>query len=399
MLLALLIAGWVAGCPLSAQTVVELVPDQTLSNGTDVASLDDEATGISFVFDKNTNSIPPKYYNGAVRVYTGNTVTMSVPAECNVSKVEFLTETYKNDATTLSANVGSVSYDATAKLYTWESSTAASEVLFNINKGQFRVKNIKVYLNSTGEVKPKPKAPVISHESGEFYRTFQAVITDLNEPATTIRYTLDGTDPTADNGMVYAAPVEIAAGADATLKAVCVNANGVSLVASATYTYKAKSKLSFRTNNKGGLSALNYNTYSAEYGSFRGDGEAYITDGSNVYLNVNLNSGYRLRSLTLDGKQLEKQYSEYHFVMPSVTDVTVMADIVYDPESPSDPQPPTPPVKTYKLTVVCNPIGAASLSGAGTYKEGDWVNLSANSYSGYVFKGWTRDGETVSTTS
>lgn len=399
MLLALLIAGWVAGCPLSAQTVVELVPNQTLSNGTDVASLDDEATGISFVFDKNTNSIPPKYYNGAVRVYTGNTVTMSVPAECNVSKVEFLTETYKNDATTLSANVGSVSYDATAKLYTWESSTAASEVLFSINKGQFRVKNIKVYLNSTGEVKPKPKAPVISHESGEFYRTFQAVITDLNEPATTIRYTLDGTDPTADNGMVYAAPVEIAAGADATLKAVCVNANGVSLVASATYTYKAKSKLSFRTNNKSGLSALDYNTYSAEYGSFRGDGEAYITDGSNVYLTVHLSSGYRLRSLTLDGKQIEMQYSEYHFVMPSATDVTLMADIVYDPESPSDPQPPTPPVKTYKLTVVCNPIGTASLSGAGTYKEGDWVSISANTYSGYVFKGWTRDGETVSTNS
>lgn len=399
MLLALLIAGWVAGCPLSAQTVVELVPDQTLGNGTDVASLDDEATGISFVFDKNTNSIPPRYYNGAVRVYTGNTFTMSVPAECNVSKVEFLTETYKNDATTLSASEGSVSYDATAKLYTWESSAAASEVLFNINKGQFRVKNIKVYLNSTGEVKPKPKAPVISHESGEFYRTFQAVITDLNEPATTIRYTLDGTDPTADNGMVYTAPVEIAAGADATLKAVCVNANGVSTIASATYTYKAKSKLSFRTNNKGGLSALNYNTYSAEYGSFRGDGDAYITDGSNVYLNVNLNSGYRLRSLTLDGKQLEKQYSEYHFVMPSVTDVTVMADIVYDPESPSDPQPPTPPVKMYKVTVVCNPIGAASLSGAGSYKEGDWVSISANTYSGYVFKGWTRDGETVSTNS
>lgn len=399
MLLALFIAGWVAGCPLSAQTVVELEPDQTLGNGTDVASLDDEATGISFVFDKNTNSIPPRYYNGAIRVYTGNTVTMYAPEECNVSKVEFLTETYKNDATTLSASEGSVSYDATAKLYTWESSTAATEVLFNINKGQFRVKNIKVYLNSMGEVKPKPKAPVISHESGEFYRTFQAVITDFNEPVTTIRYTLDGTDPTADNGMVYTAPVEIAAGADATLKAVCVNANGVSTIASATYTYKAKSKLSFRTNNKGGLSALNYNTYSAEYGSFRGDGEAYITDGSNVYLNVNLNSGYRLRSLTLDGKQLEKQYSEYHFVMPSVTDVTIMADVVYDPESPSDPQPPTPAEKMYKLTAVCNPIGAASLSGAGSYKEGDWINLSANSRSGYVFRSWTRDGETVSTNS
>ena len=400
MLLALLIAGWVAGCPLSAQTVVELVPDQTLADGTDVASLDDEATGISFVFDKNTGNQPPRYYKGAVRVYTGNTFTMFAPEECNVSKVEFLTETYKNDATTLSANVGSVSYDATAKLYTWESSTAASEVLFNINKGQFRVKNIKVYLNSTGEVKPKPKAPVISHESGEFYRTFQAVITDLNEPATTIRYTLDGTDPTADNGMVYTAPVEIAAGADATLKAVCVNANGVSIIASATYTYKAKSKLSFRTNNKGGLNALNYNTYSAEYGSFRGDGDAYITDGSDVYLNVSLNSGYRLRSLTLDGKQIEQQYGEYHFVMPSATDVTVMADIVFDPESPSDPQPPTPPVKKYKLTLVCNPTsGAGRLSGDGNYEAGDWVYISADTYQGYVFKGWTRDGETVSTNS
>lgn len=400
MLLALLIAGWVAGCPLSAQTVVELVPDQTLSNGTDVASLNDEATGISFVFDKNTNSIPPKYYNGAVRVYTGNTVTMSVPAECNVSKVEFLTETYKNDATTLSANVGSVSYDATAKLYTWESSTAATEVLFNINKGQFRVKNIKVYLNSTGEVKPKPKAPVISHESGEFYRTFQAVITDLNEPATTIRYTLDGTDPTADNGMVYTAPVEIKAGADATLKAVCVNANGVSLVASATYTYKAKSKLSFRTNNKGGLEYVEYNTWEGEYGTFRGDGDAYITDGSNVYLNVRLNTGYRLRSFMLDGKPFENEYGEYHFVMPSATDVMLMADIVYDPESPSDPQPPTPPVKTYKLTVVSNPtVGAGRVWGSGNYEEGDWVSISADTYSGYVFKSWTRDGETVSTNS
>ena len=400
MLLALLIVGWAAGSPLSAQTVVELVPDQSLDNATDVASLDDEATGISFAFDMNTNTIPPRYYNGAIRVYTGNTMTMSVPEEYNVSKVEFLTETYKNDATTLSANVGSVSYDATAKLYTWESSTAATEVLFNINKGQFRVKNIKVYLNSTGEVNPKPKAPVISHESGEFYRTFQAVITDLNEPATTIRYTLDGTDPTADNGMVYAAPVEIKAGADATLKAVCVNANGVSLVASATYTYKAKSKLSFRTNNKGGLEYVEYNTWEGEYGTFRGDGDAYITDGSNVYLNVRLNTGYRLRSFMLDGKPFEKEYGEYHFVMPSATDVMLMADIVYDPESPSDPQPPTPPVKTYKLTVVSNPtVGAGRVWGSGNYEEGDWVSISADTYSGYVFKSWTRDGETVSTNS
>ena len=80
MLLVLLIAGWAAGSPLSAQTYVELLPDKTMANGTDVTSLSDEATGISFAFDKAKGGTPPRYYSGAIRNYIGNTVTMSAPS-------------------------------------------------------------------------------------------------------------------------------------------------------------------------------------------------------------------------------------------------------------------------------------------------------------------------------
>lgn len=401
MLLVLLIAGWAAGCPLSAQTIVELEPDQSLSNGADVASLDDdEAYGISFAFGKNTGGYQAAYYSGAVRVYKGNTITMTGPNGYVVSKVEFLTETYNNDASTLSARVGSVSYDATTKTYTWENTSAVSEAVFDIVKGQFRIKNIKCYLDNSGEVKPKPKAPIISHNSGEFYRAFQVVLTDINDPATTIRYTLDGTDPTDTNGMKYTAPVEIPTGNDVTLKSVCVNENGVSALASASYIYKAKSLLSFRTNNKGGISSVNYNTRGSEYGSFSGEGDAYITDGETVNLRISLNNGYSLRGITLNGEKKEmSQYDGLSFIMPSVTDVTVMADVVYDPTSPSDPQPPTPVEKKYKLTLVSNPAGAGSFSGNGSYAEGTTIRISTSNNYGYVFKNWTRDGETISANS
>ena len=402
MLLVLLIAGWAAGCPLSAQTIVELEPDLSLSNGTEVASLDDEAYGISFAFGKNTSSNQAAYYSGAVRVYKGNTITMTGPNGYVVSKVEFLTEKKytKNDSTTLSARVGKVSYDATTKTYTWENTSAVSEAVFDIVNAQFRVTNIKCYLNNSGEVKPKPKAPIISHNSGEFYRAFQVVLTDINDPATTIRYTLDGTDPTDANGMKYTAPVEIPTGNDVTLKAVCVNENGVSAVASASYTYKAKSMLSFRTNNKGGISSVNYSTRGSEYGSFNGEGDAYITDGETVNISIGLNNGYRLRGITVNGEQKEvSQYGGLSFTMPSVTDVTVMADVVYDPTSPSDPQPPTPVEKKYKLTLVSNPAGAGSVSNGGSYAEGTTIRISTSYNSGYVFKNWTRDGETISANS
>ncbi len=405
MLLVLLMAGWAAGSPLSAQTYVELLPDKTMANGTDVTSLSDEATGISFAFDKAKGGTPPRYYSGAIRNYIGNTVTMSAPSGMAVSKIEFVTTVNKTPAT-LTPSSGTVSYDKTSQTFTWENTTLESEATFTVSVSQFRITSIRVYYSTSGDVKPKPKAPVFSHPDCEFYNTFKVVITDLNEPATTIRYTLDGTDPTETNGTVYTGPVEIAAGQNAVLKAVCINKNGVSAITTSVFTYKAKSLFKFTCNKPGGISEVNLSStvltdktkYIAEHGSWKGNYEMFVTDGAEVSLQIYMNTGYVLKGVTLNGEQKEiSKYGELKFVMPSATEVTVMADVEFDPNSPSDPQPPTPVEKTYQLSVVSNPTGAASVSGTGKYKEGQLVYVSASAYPGYVFKSWTCDGVTIGT--
>ena len=405
MLLVLLIAGWAAGSPLSAQTYVELLPDKTMANGTDVTSLSDEATGISFAFDKAKGTTPPRYYSGAIRNYINNTVTMSAPSGIAVSKIEFATTVNKTPAT-LTPSSGSVSYDETSQTFTWENPTLESEATFTVGKSQFRITSIRVYYSSSGDVKPKPKAPVFSHPDCEFYNAFKVVITDLNEPATTIRYTLDGTEPTETNGTVYTEPVEIAAGQSVVLKAVCINKNGVSAITTSVFTYKAKSLFKFTCNKPGGISQVNLNStvlidnspYIAERGSWKGNYEMYVTDGAEVSLQIYMNTGYVLKGVTLNGEQKEiSKYGELKFVMPSATEAIIMADVEFDPNSPSDPQPPTPVEKTYQLSVVSNPTGAASVSGTGKYKEGQSVYVSANAYPGYVFKSWTCDGVTIGT--
>ena len=397
VLLVLLITGWVAGCPLSAQTLVELAPDPTLTSGTEVKSLADESYGLTFTFEQNTGT-SPKYYSNAVRLYSSNTVTMTAAEGYVVTKVEFLTQKYNNSASTLSVDNGTINYDSSSYIYTWENGSNASTATFTVKGRQLRVEAIKAYLDVSDGFKPKPRRPVLSHDSGEFYKPFKLVLTDINNPATTMRYTLDGTAPTADKGIVYTGPIDIPAGADATVKAVCVNGNGTSLVATATYRYFSKSLLTFRTNNSNAIYNVNYSS-SSEYGEWRGEGEAYITDGENVSVRINLNSGYRIRSVKLNGAEQEvSSYGSLNFVMPAATDVTLMADLVYDPQSPTDPQSPAKPEDKYSLTVVVNPTGAFDYpSITEKYSANEKIDLQLSAKPGYVFKNWTRDGEVIGT--
>ena len=406
MLLVLLISGWVAGIPLSAQTVVELVPDQNTPNASEFTSLSDEATGVSFAFDIGEGKNTPTYYTsggGAIRAYYGNTITMTAPKGSVVTKIEFFTASYQycNDTTLVVPKGTTVTYDASTHIYTWENLTAESTAVFsvvNVVKTQFRIKSIKVYLSAEGDVKPKPKAPVFARTSGEFYKTFDLTITDANDPATTIRYTLDGSEPTATTGTVYTGPITITEGADVTVKAVCVRDKEVSIVTSAKYTYVAKHLLKFKTNNASGINSVDYSS-SSEYGSFNANGEAYITDGQGVVMSFMCNEGYRLRSVKLNDAIVDiSSYKGLQFTMPA-SDVEVVADVVYDPSSPSDPESPAAPVTTYKLSVVANPVGAASVGGAGSYAANASVYVSASAKRGYVFTGWTRDGEPINSRS
>ena len=59
----------------------------------------------------------------------------------------------------------------------------------------------------------------------------------------------------------------------------------------------------------------------------------------------------------------------------------------------------TPQVNTYTITVSANPTAGGTVTGAGTYDEGQTVTLTATANTGYTFSKWTKNGTQVSTNS
>lgn len=397
--LILLIAGW-AGSPVFAQTTVEVIPDPSTNLvGTDTGtaiqpleSWDILEYGISFKFSKGSASTNPAYYrNGTnIRLYSGNTFTVESTAGNTVESILFDTSSYSSAQTALSSDKGEVNYEN--KNFIWNNTGYDTNVSFAISGSQVRITKITLTLRVNGEVAQRPKAPVLSQTSCNFYKSFELTITDVNDDPTTIKYTLDGSDPSADNGQTYTAPIVISEGNSVTIKAVCINENGASAVTRATYTFIAKHLLSVKIPNKSGINYVYYSS-DTEYGEWYDDNSTYITDGENVYIGFSLNSGYKCKSVKINGAPQSVSSNYFEFVMPS-NDVEIVLDAEFDPSSPSDPQPGEQ-TKKYNLSLVCNPIGAASLSGAGTYTEGSSVYIYASNNSGYVFTGWSKDGEAV----
>lgn len=407
MLLILLFAGWAGGCPLSAQITVEVVPDPSTNlfgtaSGENIQPLDSLNVpdyGVTFSFLRGTGTTAPAYYNNgsALRLYNGNTFSLASTDGYVVDRIDFQSVASRSSEKTLSVEGGEISYDAETLIYTWENAEGVDKATFVINDTQLRISGIILTLTPSGEVVERPKAPAFSQKSCDFFNPFELTITDINEPAATIRYTLDGSDPTADNGLTYTAPITIPSGSDVTVKAVAINAAGeASYVTSATYHFVAKHLLSVRIPNKNGVSYIYYSS-SSEYGQWNGDGSVYITEGEYVDINYSLNSGYVCKSLTVNGVEQDKSYKYFGFTMPA-SDTEIVIDTEFNPSSPADPQP-ADTTRRYNLTLVCNPSGAGSVSGSGQYEAGRSVYVNAYRNTGYLFTGWSKDGETISTNS
>jgi hypothetical protein len=56
-------------------------------------------------------------------------------------------------------------------------------------------------------------------------------------------------------------------------------------------------------------------------------------------------------------------------------------------------------IQTYIITASANPSNAGTTTGAGTYRSGTNVNLTATANTGYEFVNWTENGSVVSTLS
>ena len=129
--------------------------------------------------------------------------------------------------------------------YNFEGSYPYFEIYANEKTGAVYIKSITVVWNTTGGggSVETVAAPEINPASQKFSKAFDATITGAE--GTTLKYTLDGTDPansqTATAVEAATATVNIPA-QTTTLKAIALKGDLVSQVAEAVYTYRAPSE-------------------------------------------------------------------------------------------------------------------------------------------------------------
>ncbi len=119
----------------------------------------------------------------------------------------------------------------------------------------------------------------------------------------------------------------------------------------------------------------------SSYGTVSGDGSYY--NGTTVNISASANTGYLFVNWTDDddGDSEVSTQADYEFTMPE-------ADVNYTANFEVCPQ--------HSVSVSASPSAGGSVSGGGTYYEGDSVTVEASANSGYVFVNWTESGTEVS---
>lgn len=204
------------------------------SNQQEVSSVDiDDHVSVALYKGTNANNAPKYFSTGsAIRCYGGNYFTISSDSG-NLTAIT-LSFSSGEDANAITTDGGTYSNGS------WSGS--ASSVTFNIGgtTGHRRIAGIAVtYGGSTSyaiapSCIPQVKTPTFSVDEG-FYTETKSVSISCETTGATIKYTLDGTTPSASNGTVYSTAISVAQ--TTTIKAIAILADyDDSEVAMATYT-------------------------------------------------------------------------------------------------------------------------------------------------------------------
>ena len=129
-------------------------------------------------------------------------------------------------------------------------------------------------------------------------------------------------------------------------------------------------------------------------GSFNHNNVEKIEAGTQVYLYCYNNTSYQFDHWEVDGQNVSNDRS-FYYTMPE-KDVTVQAVFKYNPSSPADPETPK---LTYTVTLTTQPTNAGyfNWSNVTQVEASQYCNIYAYPNSGYKFREWQKDGETVST--
>lgn len=179
-------------------------------------------SNVTLVFNKGTNSNPPKYFTSgaAVRCYGGNYFTVNS------------TQTMSSIVITFGSSDGSNAITTDVATYsngTWTGSASSVKFTIGGTSGNRRIAAIAVTYSSGGSTQTC-EAPVFSLADGKYFGTQTVSITSETDGAS-IYYTTDGSTPSASNGTLYTAPISVET--SVTLKAIAVksgnNDSGVSI--------------------------------------------------------------------------------------------------------------------------------------------------------------------------
>lgn len=231
LIAAVLFAGSMMATEVTvSKTVEELATANSWENGTVVTpfALDEVITVSTVATDANTG----KYYTSGqqVRLYQTGAAKLIVTAAEGYT-ISSITLTYA------SQNTGIFVEATSGEAVNFENVQSATFTVGNSGEatnGQARVTSISVTYDGGGVTPPSVATPVISGEA-EFTESTQVTITCETEGAA-IFFTMDGSDPSATNGGVYAGPLTV--DHTMTIKAVAYDSENAaySAIASKTFT-------------------------------------------------------------------------------------------------------------------------------------------------------------------
>jgi hypothetical protein len=122
--------------------------------------------------------------------------------------------------------------------------------------------------------------------------------------------------------------------------------------------------------------------YAGTGGSINPFGNVVVEYGENQNFVITADAGYEIADVLVDGVSVG--------ALPSYTFQNIMDD--HTIEAQFDMLPPD----LYTLSLQVNPMGAGTVSGGGSFEEGQSVPVSASANAGYDFVNWTRGGVEVS---
>ena len=320
---------------------------------------------------------------------TCNSCTLTVSDAANGAGETFPVKVAQNTTTTITLPEGDYSNKFYKLVYNVTNSTTSNKYV--------QLSEIKFYT----EVQTSVEAPTFTPEEGKvaanntFAEPFALTIASATTDAT-IKYTLDGTDPTLETALTYEAPITISTMVQ--VRAIAVKGEEKSVEASVAYIISSSEAKPYTASEAIAAEALGLTGTVYVTGTVKSIEELSTQYGNATY---NITDGTKELKI-YRGKNLEnaKFTSADQLLVGDV--VVVKGDLTsYNGAAQLGQNnyliSRSTPVINHTITVSANPAEAGTVTGGGEFEETDEITVKAVANEGYEFVNWTENEVEVST--